>query len=143
MKKTALSAFLIMAVLAGTTDLGAQATTNWTKSATGYWAGDDSTWYKINPSDYSLWSSLNNKDWTAAKDGLWEDKDGKWLRVSEKRLMISSDNGTSWTPVKNNVWHGVDNTWYMFDNNWNLYTMSDSDYTKYCTAQGEDKNKEK
>ncbi|WP_315822943.1 hypothetical protein [Paraflavitalea speifideaquila] len=59
---------------------------DWTRSATGTWAGmkDGVTyWYKLDKKA-GLWWSTDGKKWADVKDGAWADKEGKWLKIHDK-----------------------------------------------------------
>lgn len=95
---------------------------DWTKSATGTWAGkkDGVTyWYKLDKKA-GLWWSTDGKKWAEVKDGVWADKEGKWLKIHDKKLVWST-NGKAWSEVPEWKWEGADGKWYKFDSHWTLW----------------------
>ncbi|WP_423735629.1 hypothetical protein [Chitinophaga caseinilytica] len=95
---------------------------DWSKSATGTWAGmheGKMHWYKLDAKG-GLWQSHDGKKWAADKAGTWMDKEGKWLKVHEGKLVWSTD-GNTWSEVPEWKWEGADGKWYKFDTNWKLW----------------------
>ncbi len=90
---------------------------DWVKTATGTWESQldgKKTFYKINATDGSLWSSSDNLKWEQVKGGTWQDKNGKFLKIENNELKSSAD-GKIWAVVSDSQWQSTNGTWYKFD----------------------------